>query len=239
MPDSLAFDVLLHLGTLLSVAIVCRRDLLRVLSGGFSLLAKPFGSRRKAERTPDETLFLLLFAASLPLIPAAFAEDRIVFLGSLPCAVGILLICNGVLLFAADRFPCGGKATERMGVLRALSVGCMQTLGVLPGISRSGSTIAGGRLAGLSGEEAVRFSFLLSVPAILGAFVFKLPDLFAGGLPAELLLPGLAGFLTAFAVGLVSIRLLRIFSRRTGFSAFGVYTVLAGAAAVAASRIAG
>ena len=232
----LVFDVLLHLATLLAVAIVYRKDLLGLLRGGLSLVQKLFAGHILSEKTSEERLFLLLCVSSLPLLPAALLADRVEAIGASLPAVGALLICNGILLLLADRLPKGRKPADRMTFPEALFVGCTQMFGILPGISRSGATVTGCRLAGTDGEQAVHYSFLLSFPAIFGAFVLKLPAFvssLSAGIPVT---PYLAGFLTAFAVGLLAVRLLKKLSKR-GFGAFGLYTILIGAFAVAAHLI--
>ena len=232
----LVFDVLLHLATLLAVATVYRKDLLVLLRGGSSLAGKLFTGHFFSEKTAEERLFLLLCVSSLPLLPAALLADRVEAIGASLPAVGALLICNGILLLFADRLPKGRTPADRMPFLQALFVGCTQMFGVLPGISRSGATITGCRLVGTDGEEAVRYSFLLSFPAVFGAFVLKLPAFvssLSAGIPVA---PYLAGFLTAFAVGSFAVRLLKRLSKR-GFGAFGLYTILIGAFAIAAHLI--
>ena len=190
-------------------------------------MARVFG-RGKAQKSDEETLFLLLCVASLPLLPASLFADAIGRLGEHLFAVGVLLLCNGILLLLSDALPVGTRAPERLGWLRALFVGCTQAFGVLPGISRSGATITGGRIAGLSGENAVRFSFLLSLPAVLGASVLELPAFFAHGIGRDTVLPCFAGFLTAFLVGLGAIKLLRLVAEKKGCTFFGSYTIALG-----------
>src|SRR5699024_6525427 len=104
-----------------------------------------------------------------------------------PKVIGALLILNGCMLWLSDRIKASGAVELRP--LQALAVGLIQLVGVLPGISRSGSTITGGRLFGLDRQDAVRFSFLLSVPAILGANILSLRDIAENPVETELLLP--------------------------------------------------
>ena len=120
-----------------------------------------------------------------------------------------------------------GVGAAVVGVVQAL-------LGIMPGISRSGSTITGGRIFGLSREEAVRFSFLMSIPAILGACVTELPDLFAEGMSEGMFLPVIVGAVTAAAVGFFAIKLLQYISKNKGFAVFSVYCIIIGAAAIIA-----
>lgn len=236
--DNLAFDILLHLATLFAVLIMFRREVFLVIRGFFSLLRKLFTGRlwglKKQELDFSERLFLMLCLSTLPLIPVALFSDRVGAIGKFSWVIGLLLIINGGMLWLSDRLASGKLTLERAGWLRPFLVGCVQIFGVLPGISRSGSTITGGRLCSFTREDAVRFSFLMSIPAILGACVLDLPDFFADGVEIA---PCLIGSLTAFVVGLGAIRLLQFFSRKKGFTVFSVYSVLIGIAAIAADLI--
>lgn len=236
--DNLAFDILLHLATLFAVLIMFRREVFLVICGFFSLLRKLFTGRlwgqKKEELIFSERLFLMLCLSTLPLIPVALLADRVGAIGKFSWLIGILLIINGGMLWLSDRLATGKLTLERAGWLRPFFVGCVQIFGVLPGISRSGSTITGGRLCNFTREDAVRFSFLLSMPAILGACVLDLPDFFADGVEIA---PCLIGALTAFVVGLGAIRLLQFFSRKKGFTVFSIYSVLIGVAAIVADLV--
>ncbi|MCH5182767.1 MAG: undecaprenyl-diphosphate phosphatase [Oscillospiraceae bacterium] len=236
--DNLAFDILLHLATLFAVLIMLRREVFLVIRGFFSLLRKLFTGKlwgqKKEQLALDERLFLMLCLATLPLIPIVLLSDRVEAIGNFSWIVGILLIINGGMLWLSDRIASGKLTLENAGWLRPFLVGCVQVFGVLPGISRSGSTITGGRFCNFTREDAVRFSFLMSIPAILGACVLKLPDFLNDGVD---LAPCIIGSLTAFVVGLGAIRLLQFFSRKKGFTVFSIYSVLIGIAAIVADLV--
>lgn len=236
--DNFAFDILLHLATLFAVLIMFRREVLLVIRGFFSLLRKLFTGRlwgqKKEKLDFNERLFLMLCLATLPLIPIALLSDSVGAIGKYSWLIGLLLIFNGGMLWLSDRLATGKLTLDRAGWLRPFLVGCVQIFGVLPGISRSGSTITGGRFCNFTREDAVRFSFLMSIPAILGACVLDLPDFFADGVDV---IPCLVGSLTAFVVGLGAIRLLQFFSRKKGFTVFSIYSVLIGIAAIIADLI--
>lgn len=239
--NDLAFDVLLHLATLFAVVIMYHREIFLVIRGFFSLLGKLFTGKlwgeKKEELDFGERLFLMLCLSALPLIPIALVSDRVEAIGKFSWVVGILLIVNGGMLWLSDRLAAGKLTLEHAGWLRPFLVGCVQIFGVLPGISRSGSTITGGRFCGFTREDAVRFSFLMAIPAILGACVLKLPDFFSGGVDAAMAAPCAVGSLTALVVGLGAIRLLQFFSRKKGFTVFSVYTILIGVAAIIADLV--
>ncbi|MBQ5837256.1 MAG: undecaprenyl-diphosphate phosphatase [Clostridia bacterium] len=232
-----AFNIALHLATLLSVCVVFRKDVLALIKGFFSLVKKLFTGRIKEGLESGERLFLMLCVATLPLIPVKLLglDETVEAISSVSWIIGALLIFNGAMLFVSDRLKQTDLSAERGGYLRPLGVGVVQALiGIMPGISRSGSTITGGRIFGFSREEAVRFSFLMSIPAILGACVTELPDLFSEGMSIDMLLPILVGAAVAAIVGFFAIKLLQYISKNKGFAVFSVYCVIIGVAAIVA-----
>lgn len=235
--NGFAFGVALHLATLVSVCVVFRKDVFSLFKGFFSLMKKLFTGKFGQGLDSGEKLFLMLCIATLPLIPVKLLglDETVEAISGISWMIGILLIVNGVMLFVSDRLKSADISAENGGYLRPLGVGVVQALvGIMPGISRSGSTITGGRIFGFSREEAVRFSFLMSIPAILGACVTELPDLFAEGVTADMLMPVIVGAVTAAVVGFFAIKLLQYISRNKGFAVFSVYCVIIGAAAIIA-----
>lgn len=238
--NGFAFSVALHLATLVSVCVVFRADILVLIKGCFSLIKKLFTGKLKQGLDKGEKLFLMLVVATLPLVPVKLLglDDAVEALSGISWAIGILLIINGVMLFVSDRLKAKNITAENGGFLRPLGVGVVQAIfGIMPGISRSGSTITGGRVFGFSREEAVRFSFLMSIPAILGACVFEIPDMFSEGVGSELLVPLLAGAVTAAVVGFFAIKLLQYLSANKSFAVFAIYSVIVGSAAIIADLV--
>ena len=226
-----AFDVALHLATLFSVIIVYRKDVLLLFKGFFKTV-RDFFKFKRFTHEDDEKLFICVFLSALPLgVSKLFSLDEAAekISGSV-IAVGILLIINGIILFLSDRIARGRKTLSDNCGMICLGVGMIQaTFGILPGISRSGSTIASGRFLGLTREEAVRFSFLTSLPAVAGACMVKLPDFFKYEINAEELLPILCGMFAAAATGLIAIKILKYLSEKSYFP-FAAYCVTIGAA---------
>ncbi len=235
-PNSFAFNIVLHAATLFSVCVVYRRDVVLLFKSFFSLMSKLFTGRIKQGLDSGEKLFLMLCVATLPLIPIKlFGLDFYVEkLNGFSIVIGGLLIINGLMLVVSDRLSKGSVTVEQGGFLRPLGVGIVQAVfGILPGISRSGSTITGSRFLGFSREEAVRFSFLMSIPAILGACVTEVPDMLEEGIGTDMLIPLLAGAVTAAVVGFFAIKLLQYLTKNKSFTVFAVYCVIAGIAAIA------
>ncbi len=235
--SSFTFNIALHLATLISVCVVYHEDVLALIKGFFSLCKKLFTGKIKEGLDKGEKLFLMLVIATLPLIPVKLLglDEAVEALSSISWAIGLLLIFNGIMLLISDKTKGGNYTTDNGGFKRPLGVGLMQgLLGILPGISRSGSTITGGKILGYSKEEAVRFSFLMSIPAILGACVTELPDMFSQGFNSSELLPVIAGAVTAMVVGFFAIKLLQYLTKNKSFTFFSVYCIIVGLAAVVA-----
>jgi undecaprenyl-diphosphatase len=214
--QSLAVDVALHLGTLVAVLLVFRRDVARMLAE----LAR--GSGREV---------LLLVVATLPAAVVGLAfEDEIEELFERPVFAAVGLLVTAGLLCAGEwgrRRRTSEEQLERIPFGTALAIGCMQALAICPGISRSGSTIATALFLGVRPDRAARFSFLLSIPAVLGAVVLQLPDVDAAQLPGGA--SGLAlGAVVAGVVGWISLRWLLAFVSRGAFAWFALYCACAG-----------
>ena len=237
---NLGFNVALHLATLVSVCVVYRKDVWMLFMGFISLIKKFFTGKLTKRLEKGEKLFLMLVIATLPLIPAKLLgyDDAVEVICGTSWAIGGLLMLNGLMLFVIDRLKTENETTETSGLLRPFGVGVMQAVfGVLPGISRSGSTITGGIVFGFSKEESVRFSFLMSIPAILGACVLELPDMFSEGVASDMFLPIIAGAVTACAVGFLAIKLLQYLTKNKSFTFFAVYCIIVGLAAIIADIV--
>ncbi len=212
------FDVMLHVGTMLAVCLYFRNDLA-------ALLRAPL--RRTDEDRRQLRLLGLLGLASIPtaVIGLSLEDFFSRLFHSLPTVAAMLLV-TGSLLFIAERLRHGARRLDQLGILDALLVGTVQGLAIIPGISRSGSTIATLLLRGVDGEAAARFSFLLALPAVGGAALLslrKLSAVQAADIPAYL-----AGTLAAFLVGLASIHLLMGVIRKRRLLIFAVYCWLVG-----------
>lgn len=214
MEHQLLFNLLLHAATLAAVGIVFWKDWVHML----------------LHPIKDSTL-LLLFLASLPALAAKILFDKpLDHAETHNTYLGVCFLLTGVLLFAAQRIAerpnCG---QPNVGVKEALTMGCLQTVGMLPGVSRSGSTIFGGVAAGLNREAAAKFSFLMSAPAIVAGMLSEGVDAlqqgvnFGDNLPAVLL-----GMTVAFASGYLSIRFFMRLISRASLNGFAIYVTALG-----------
>lgn len=231
--DYFTFDILLHLATLAAVFIVYRRDIGALIPAFFTMLGKLFRGRfRLACYSAEERFVIMAIIATLPLAAAVVIGDWVELLYSVPKVIGAILILNGVMLFLSDLLAGGNRSGSDLKPRNAIVIGLFQLCALLPGLSRSGSTITGGLTQKLSRENAVKFSFILSIPAILGANVMKVPDLLETPVPQNEIGMYLAGMAAAFAAGIAAMKLLIYIARRASFKGFGVYCVLAGVAAL-------
>lgn len=233
------FTVLLHLGTLISVFVYYWHDILDMIREFFLLLGSLFsrkGTHEIRNTPPARRMVLLIIVATLPLFGILPVKDYIESAMNNVTFVSAALIATGFILFFSDRMARGRKTARTATMTDALLVGCAQAFGTLPGISRSGSTISAGLLRGYDRNFAVRFSFLMSLPAVLGANILTLKDAIEeGGIDTTLLPIYLVGMVVAAVVGYFAIRLVNLLADKGKFGAFAWYCWAAGAASLAAS----
>lgn len=222
------FDVLLHLGTLLTIIIYFRREIFSIFT---SLLPKPQGGldpREEAARKAHRNLAFFIVVGSLPAAGVGLGfEQQLIKLFSSILLVGAMLMVTGTALFLAESIPQSAPGKRQIGTGNALIIGLAQAFAIIPGISRSGLTIAAALLRGIEGEAAVRFSFLLSIPAILGAVALSCKDL--DQIPAGEIWAYVAGSLTAVIIGLASLWLLQKMVRLRRLRLFAYYCWVVGA----------
>lgn len=181
--SSLAFDTLLHVGTLIAVISYFRSDVIAMIKAFFSSLADIPRGRFKEEIRNDQfkrLAWLILVGTIPPGLMGILLKDFFESLFSSVSAVGFFLLITGFILWGVERMPRGEKKTKEISFTNSLIVGIAQGCAIAPGISRSGATIATSLYLGFDREMAARFSFLLSIPAILGAALIQLKDLTAG-----------------------------------------------------------
>ncbi|MCR4402148.1 MAG: undecaprenyl-diphosphate phosphatase [Firmicutes bacterium] len=238
-----SFDVLVHLGTLVSVILVFRRDVARLVAAAVGMAGDVVRGTSLGEavsRDDARKTVLLIVVASVPTALIGFALGQVVErLFASKLAVGAFLIATGIVLWISDRLRAREIPLSRLGTSGALFVGMAQGLAVVPGFSRSGATISACLLLGLRREDAARFSFLLSIPVILGAAALELPDLVISGVGRGFGAPFLAGAAASIVSGYVAIHLVFSALRRRRLTVFAAYTWLAGAAVLAWELIAG
>ena len=221
--EHLFFDVLLHLGTLVAVIIAYWRDVRGVVREGLCMLhLKKLPRGQKPDRLTRRMILFLIFA-TLPLVFAVFFKDAVESLYANTFFIGFALVATGFLLFAADRWGHGNKNARSATIFDALVVGVSQMIAVVPGLSRSGTTISAGMLRGFDRSFAVQFSFLLSIPAVLGANLLSLIDAVRAGINWPYVPMYLVGVAVAFVSGYLAIYFLRVIVQRGKFGGFAYY----------------
>lgn len=217
------FEILVHFGTLLSVVIYFWKSLWRMLLS----IIPPYTEQYERERK----MIFFLFLASIPAAIVGFSPlvDKFEAVYEKPTVVALLLLVTGAVLFLPRVLAKKGNATGEINAKSAIAMGIGQAFAILPGISRSGSTIVSGMLAGTKSSSAAEFSFLMAIPAIAAAAVMELKDL--GEVEAGLLGPYIAGSVVAFVSGLIAIFAVLESIRKGKFEYFGIYCFIAGIAA--------
>ena len=228
--NSAAFDVMLHMGTLVALLLYFWADLWRYLRAFLASLAE-----RRIGADPDRRLAWLLVITIIPgallgalgesFFDTFFREHSAAFLV-------VLMLVGAALLWLADRLGPRSREMDALGVRDAVVIGVGQALALFPGSSRSGVTIAAGLYLGLTREAAARFSFLMAVPIIAGAGLWKGRELLTGGLAASDVAPLAAGFIASLLAGVVAIVWMLGYLRRHSYDVFVGYRIAAAAVVI-------
>ncbi len=224
--QGVVFDVFVHLGTLLAVVVVFREELLEMIKAPFAFLQ---GDKRESVKH-FFLLDLYVIVATLPaVVVGLFLKDSIEILFGNILIVYSMLAVTGIIMIVSRYLPQKDKPIT-WG--RSLLVGCAQACAILPGLSRSGSTIFAGMLLGIDRGKIARFSFIMSIPAILGAAVLQFGDLMTNPLESDALINIGAGAVMAAFSGYFAIKLLLDIIRRNRLHWFGYYCLLISAAGI-------
>jgi undecaprenyl-diphosphatase len=221
--NNFIFDVLVHVGTLAAVVVFFRKRIIRMIAAFFTM---PFDWNSDPERRGDFKLAWLIILGTFPaVIIGLLFKDQIEQAFAAPRWAASMLLVTAVILILTHWARDKGRLVN---VPRATTIGLAQALAIMPGISRSGSTISMGLFSGMDKSEAAEFSFLLSIPAIAGAAVLEIPD-FIRALTQTSLVPIYAiGAVVAAIVGYLSIFYLLGMVKKGKFFYFGVYCALVG-----------
>ena len=223
LENQLLFDVLLHLGTLATVFLAFRGEIRELWGEGLRMLHLRRTPRGLKPNRRERRLISFLILATLPLIPAAFLSNVVESLYQNTFFIGFAFVMTGFLLFAADRMGHGNKDERSSTSADAIVVGLAQAVAVVPGLSRSGTTISAGMLRGFERSFAVKFSFLLSIPAVLGANLVSIIKVFSTGVEWSYVPMYLVGVACAFVSGYFAIYFLRLVVQRGKFGGFCYY----------------
>ena len=217
------FDVLLHLGTLLAVFVAYWQDIKDMVREFFSGVSDIAHHRTPTPVPPARRLILLIIIGTLPLFAVLPIHKKVQGLSGNMGFIGGALIVTGFLLFACDLIRKGRKDERTATWLDAVIVGVGQAIATMPGISRSGMTITAGCFTGFERRFAVRFAFLLSIPAVLGANILSLKDALEVGIDWSQVPVYLVGVIVAAVTGYLCIRLLKMIADKGRFGSFAYY----------------
>ena len=209
------FDILLHIGSLVSIFVFFRKRIFDFISG---LLSR---------RPEDIDYFKLLILGTIPAVfIGLFFDKQIEEAFTSLKMIGLSFLITSVFLLSTKFIKSTGQGLEKPSWKDALVVGLLQAMAILPGVSRSGSTITGGLWRKLPPDQAFEFSFFLAIPAILGAFVFKIKDLFLFSFNDVIL--GVLGMIVSAIVGILALTILQKILRSANFFWFGIYCLIIG-----------
>lgn len=227
----LFFDVLLHLATLISICIVYWQD---ITSMFYEVLAVfNLGPQARTKRYyPNARLFFMIVIATIPLALIMPIKSMLEGLYYNNIFIGIMLLLTGGILFVSDKFKQGNKDVHKIGILDAVIIGLCQCVATIPGLSRSGVTITAGLSTGLKRDFAVKFSFLMSMPAVLAANILSFADAVKTGIDFTSVPAYLIGMAVALVAGIASISLLKYISNNGKFKGFAYYCWVAGAISI-------
>ncbi|NOR44481.1 MAG: undecaprenyl-diphosphatase [Candidatus Delongbacteria bacterium] len=226
--SNLFFDILLHLATMIAVVIYYRNTIKDIIRGGFygvRNLMKGEGVKKSFFDSKDSRFFSLIIIGSVPtaIIGLTF-KDAVEELTSNLFYVGIALLVTAILLIAFELKRRAFKKIDQISVLDSIIIGIVQGIAIIPGISRSGSTIATAKFLSIDKETAASYSFLLSLPAIGGAFLIGLKDVIGTGFSVDPFIIGV-GFVTALITGYFSLKLLVWMIKKSSMYIFAIYCV--------------
>ena len=214
----LTFDIALHFGTLLAIFVFFFKDFVKMISKGFT----------KGVKDDDGKILWFLVAATVPAaIVGVLFEDVIEnIVRSKYVVIALALAIMGIIIFLADKYSKQTKDIKKMTLKDAVIIGCSQVFALIPGFSRSGTTIAAGRVLGLDRESAAKFSFFLSAPVVLGAVVLQL---FKGSVISVIVAnigTFILGILVSFIIGILCIKYLLKYLQKHNFKIFMIYRVV-------------
>lgn len=245
----LVFDVLLHLGTLIAVFIAFYKDIFELIVNGIGIVidacknigiffSNLFGSKKKKSyvnviSTPYRRFAMLVIVTTIPTGIMGILFDDIIEAASTALIIpGICLLITGTLLLIADNTPDGKKNENNVTYKNAAIVGVCQGIATLPGISRSGTTIVACLVSKMDRKFAVKYSFIMSIPVILGAAILEVKDFATESISGGEIFNYIIGMIVAAIVGYICIKTMLNVVRKKKFFGFAIYCYVVGAIAI-------
>jgi len=216
----ITYEIVVHFGSLVSIVLFYRKDVAQLIGSAFALLAKPLLLLSPLKLPKDQLLVFLILISMVPaLLVGLFLKSSIESAFESPVWVSVMLLVTGTLLISTKFAPLG---RDTLGTKHAFGMGLAQAIAILPGISRSGSTIAIGQHLGLSREECARFSFLMVIPVIAGAMILEMGEIGSSGVAVDIPVL-LVGFVTSAVSGYFALSFLIQVIKRFGIHWFALY----------------
>lgn len=246
------FDIMLHFGTLVAIFIAFRSDIKELIVGGFGILGRFFynifillkkvftkkGEYKKVIKTDYDRFVMLIIVSTIPTgLAGVLFSDVFEKMGESLLITGICLIITAILLYIADHCSVGNTTMKDASYKKAGIIGTAQAFAISPGISRSGTTITACLLCGFTKEFAVKYSFIMSVPAVLGAVVLDIPDLFTSDIESDLIINYVIGTVVAAIIGYICIITMLKIVKKKKFIGFTVYCAIIGLIAIIANFV--
>lgn len=219
--QGITFEVVVHFGTLCSILLYYKKEIASIIQSLWSLVTHPGSVSQKIQNDQDIQLSGFILVSMIPaLIVGLTLEDVIEYYLLNPVNVSWMLLVTGTLLFATKYVT---PKDRPLNTSRSFIIGLAQALAIIPGISRSGSTISIGLYLGMKRKEVANFSFLMVIPVIAGAMLIKVLELLETGILMDALIPLLIGFITAFISGYLALKYLIIILQNRGIHPFAWY----------------
>lgn len=222
-------SIVLHLGTLFAVFIAFRKRIWALIREFFSTIKDIFtGKFSFKTMNNNRRMLVMLVVACIPLLAILLVKDQVENVANYPIGLACCFLVTAALLFFAHRKSKREDGTDEVKLKHGIAVGIAQAIATLPGISRSGSTTSAGLFTGLDKQTAIEFSFILGIPAILGAAVLEIKDTVEAGASDVNVMALLVGMVVAAVVGYLAIKGLEYILKKNKFSIFAIYTLALG-----------
>lgn len=230
LAPGITFEIVVHFGSFCSIVLYFRQSLGKLIRGILESLTPQAARENRFAQGPDTYLALVILVSMIPAgLVYVFLEEHIERLFDSPALVSMMLMVTGVLLFLTK---FASNNTKEVGLFRGLMMGLAQGFALIPGVSRSGSTIATGLFLGVKRDEVANFSFLMVLPVLGGAMLLDLLDIFSNGIEMSAALVLFTGFLTSFLSGYFALKYLIILLRKDKLHYFAFYCWVVGVSGI-------
>ena len=222
-------SIVLHLGTLIAVFIAFRKRIWALIVEFFSAIKDIFtGKFSFKTMNNNRRMLVMLIVACVPLLAVLLVKDKVENVANYPLGMAVCFLVTATLLFFAHKKSKKEDGSDVVKLKNGIAVGIAQAIATLPGVSRSGATTSAGLFTGLDKQTAIEFSFILGIPAILGAAVLEIKDTVEAGASDVNVLALVVGMIVSAVVGYLAIKGLEYILKKNKFSVFAIYTLVLG-----------